>query len=104
MSTVSEQPSSRGGNAEVYKEVSDGKKQIMAWAYERPDKGRGFGFTGLHLHENLGNDSFRQLLLNAAAWVTKLDIPADGVPNDSVDSKQLESFIDEAQAALKEGK
>jgi len=103
LSTVSEKPSDRGGNADVYKEVSEGKSQIMAWAYERPDEGRGFGFTGMHLHENLGNDSFRQVLLNGVAWVTKLDIPTDGVPNEPVDSKQLEKFIDEAQAALKAG-
>ncbi len=104
LNTVSEQTSGRGGNPAVFKEVSDGKPQHMAWAYERLDKGRGFGFTGLHLHENLGNDNFRQVLLNGVAWVTKLEIPADGVPGETVDKEQLEIYIDEAQAALQDGK
>jgi hypothetical protein len=55
--------------------VAAGNKQVVAWAYERPDGGRGFGFTGLHKHDNLGNDSFRTLLLNAVAWVSKLEVP-----------------------------
>ena len=66
--------SERGGNSAVYEEVSAGKKQVMAWAYERPDKGRGFGFTGLHKHENLANDSMRALLLNAAALIPRAPI------------------------------
>jgi hypothetical protein len=104
VNTVSEQISDRGGNPEVFKEVSAGKQQHMAWAYERPDQGRGFGFTGMHLHENLGNDSFRQVLINAVAWVTKLEIPEEGVPSEAVDKQGLEAFIDQAQTALKDGK
>src|SRR5262245_55800263 len=45
--------SERGGNPAVWEAVSAGKKQVMAWAYERPDGGRGFGFTGLHKPTNL---------------------------------------------------
>ena len=33
---------------------------VMAWAYVRPDGGRGFGFTGLHKHSNLADDNFRR--------------------------------------------
>src|SRR5262249_32670185 len=57
-------PSGRGGNPDVYKAVAAKQKQVMAWAYERPDGGRGFGFTGYHKHDNLGNASFRTLLAN----------------------------------------
>lgn len=104
INTVSKETSDRGGNPDVYQAVADGKPQHMAWAYERSDQGRGFGFTGLHLHVNLGDDNFRQLLLNAVAWIAKLDIPDDGVPGSSVDSQSLESLIDDAQTALKNGK
>lgn len=104
ISTVSEKTSERGGNPAVFKEVSDAKIQHMAWAYQRQDKGRGFGFTGLHLHENLGNDNFRQILLNGVAWIANLEIPQKGVAGDNVDKEQLEKLIDEAQAALKAGK
>lgn len=104
LNTVSEKPSGRGGNPDVYKAVKEGQPQHMAWAYERPDGGRGFGFTGLHAHVNLGNDNFRTVLLNGVAWVTQLEIPENGVPSKPVDKEQLEKVIDEAKAAIKEGK
>jgi type 1 glutamine amidotransferase len=104
ISTVSEKTSERGGNPAAFKDVSDGKIQHMAWAYQRQDKGRGFGFTGLHLHENLGNDNFRKILLNGVAWIANLEIPQSGVAGDNVNKEQLEKLIDEAQAALKAGK
>jgi len=91
----------RGGNPDVWKEVSGGQKQVMAWAYERPDGGRGFGFTGLHKHENLGNDSFRTLLLNAVAWVAKLPVPADGIASPTPSRSDLEALIDAGQLAVK---
>src|SRR5437660_1629234 len=37
--------SERGGNPAVWADVASGKSQVMAWAYVRPDGGRGFGFT-----------------------------------------------------------
>ena len=51
----------------------------MAWAVERKDGGRGFGFTGGHFHDNWGNDDFRKTILNALVWVAKGDVPANGV-------------------------
>ncbi len=91
---------SHGGNPAVWEEVSAGKKQVMAWAYERPDGGRGFGFTGLHKHENLADDSFRTLLLNAVAWVAKLDVPAGGVPSKTPSRDDLERLIDDGKLAV----
>jgi hypothetical protein len=93
--------SERGGNPAVWEEVSAGKKQVMAWAYERPGGGRGFGFTGLHKHANLGNDSMRTLLLNAVAWVSGLQVPESGVPSRTLDRGQLEALIDEGKLAIK---
>lgn len=49
------------------------------WAVERADGGRGFGFTGGHFHKNWGNNDFRKTILNALLWISKLDVPADGV-------------------------
>ena len=89
------------GNPAVWEEVSAGHKQVMAWAYERPDGGRGFGFTGLHKHSNLGNDDFRRLLLNALAWVAKLDVPENGVPSKPLSRDDLERLIDEGKLAVK---
>jgi hypothetical protein len=89
------------GNPEVYKEVADKKSQVMAWAYDRPDGGRGFGFSGLHRHENLGNDSMRTLLLNAVAWVSKLPVPEGGVQAKSLTRQDLEVLIDDGKIAVK---
>jgi hypothetical protein len=93
--------SERGGNAAVWEAVSAGKKEVMAWAYERPGGGRGFGFTGLHKHANLGNDSMRTLLLNAVAWVSGLQVPESGVPSRTLDRGELEGLIDEGRLAVK---
>ncbi|MBC8002145.1 MAG: ThuA domain-containing protein [Opitutaceae bacterium] len=67
----------RGGNPEVQKHM--GEPEHMAWAYERPNGGRGFGFTGAHFHKNWGDDSFRKLVLNSLLWTAKMDVPKDGV-------------------------
>lgn len=101
--TVRENASSRGGNPDVFKEVSEQVPQHMAWAYDRPDGGRGFGFTGLHLHANLENDGFRTVLLNAVAWVAGLKIPQDGVPSKTPSETDLKLLIIEAKA-VREGK
>jgi hypothetical protein len=92
---------SHGGNPAVWEEVSAGKKQMVAWAYERPGGARGFGFTGLHKHDNLGDDGFRTLLLNAVAWVTKLEVPEKGVPSKTLKRDDLEALIDEGKLAVK---
>jgi hypothetical protein len=93
--------SSHGGNPAVYKEVEAGKAQVMAWAYNRPDGGRGFGFTGLHKHDNLGNDSMRTLLLNAVAWVARLPVPEGGVSSQPLSRDDLEQLIDAGKLAVK---
>ena len=46
---------------------------------ERPDGGRGFGFTGGHDHKNWGDPNFRKLVLNAILWTAGLDVPSAGV-------------------------
>ncbi len=94
-------PTTRGGNPDVYKAVSEGKAQTMAWAFVRPDGGRGFGFTGLHKHANLGNDNVRTLLLNAVAWVSKLDVPENGIPSQTLNRSELEQLIDDGKLAVK---
>jgi hypothetical protein len=76
------------GNAEVRKEI--GKSQVLAWAVERPDGGRGFGFTGGHYHVNWSNDDCRKMILNAMVWLAKLDVPAGGVESAAPDLEELE--------------
>jgi hypothetical protein len=68
------------GNPDVKREVLEEKKpQHVAWAVERPDGGRGFGFTGGHYHKGWANDDQRKLVLNAILWTAKVEVPASGV-------------------------
>lgn len=56
-----------------------GRAETMMWALERADGGRGVGFTGGHFHRNWKNDNFRKVVLNAAVWICKMDVPRDGI-------------------------
>ena len=78
-STTSRPDGDHSGNPAVRAAVARGEAQIVSWAYDRPDGGRGFGFTGAHFHANWGNNDFRKLVLNAILWLAKMEVPADGV-------------------------
>lgn len=78
-----------------YKHVVEagGRDEVLAWAVERPDGGRGFGFTGGHFHKNFGNDDFRKLVLNAIVWTAGLDVPPGGIKSE-VSPGELEQNLD----------
>ena len=60
-------------------EANSARAEAMMWAVERPDGGRGFGFTGGHFHDNWKNDDFRKVVLTAMLWLCRAEVPADGV-------------------------
>jgi type 1 glutamine amidotransferase len=76
-STREGKDSTHGGNPTV--RANKGRAEHLAWAVERADGGRGFGFTGGHYHKNWGDENFRKLFLNALVWVAKAEVPAGGV-------------------------
>ncbi len=59
-----------------------GRLETMAWAYERKDGGRAFGFTGGHFHRNWGDENFRRLVVNAILWTARVDVPPAGAKVD----------------------
>ncbi len=59
-----------------------GRDEILCWAVERPDGGRGVGFTGGHFHKNFANDDFRTLVLNAIVWTARLEVPSTGIKSE----------------------
>ena len=71
-----------------------GSREVLAWAYERPTGGRGFGCTGAHFHKNWENEDFRKLMLNALVWTTGLDVPETGVVS-AVTAEDLVANLDE---------
>lgn len=73
--------------------AQEGRDEVLAWAVERPDGGRGFGFTGGHAHKNWGDADFRTLVLNAIAWTAKVDVPSSGIKSE-VSAEELERNLD----------
>jgi hypothetical protein len=78
-STMSRPDGHHSGNPAVRESVKNKEKQHVAWAAERPDGGRGFGFTGGHFHQGWGNADQRKLVLNAILWSAKVEVPSGGV-------------------------
>ncbi len=58
----------------------DGNAEMAAWAYDRPDGGRSFGFCGMHYHDNWKILECRRLIAQGLLWALKLPIPEDGLP------------------------
>lgn len=77
--TMSRADGPHQGNPEVRASVARGDAQVVAWAVQRADGGRGFGFTGGHFHKNWGIDAQRMLVLNAILWTAKAEVPPSGV-------------------------
>ena len=74
-------------------QAAKGRAEAVMWSVERPDGGRGFGFTGGHFHDNWGNDQFRKVVLNAIVWIAGAEVPERGVES-SVTQNELDSNLD----------
>ncbi|HUG71565.1 MAG TPA: ThuA domain-containing protein [Pirellulaceae bacterium] len=60
----------------------DGATQTVAWAWQRGDSGRSFGFSGGHFHKNWERVEYRRLITQAVLWSLDLPIPVAGVAVD----------------------
>lgn len=85
--------STHGGNPAVRAEIGKNTPEHLMWVSENKGGGRGFGFTGGHVHWNWKNDDQRKLMLNAICWIAKLDVPADGVPSKTPSQEDLEANL-----------
>jgi type 1 glutamine amidotransferase len=63
----------------------DGTPHTISWAWERPDGGRSFGFSGLHFHDNWEKQEYRRLVTQAVMWTVNVPVPAAGVNVDVPD-------------------
>lgn len=52
---------------------------ILAWAFERPNGGRSFGFTGGHYLASWDQPQIKKMLLNAICWTSGKTVPSEGV-------------------------
>lgn len=60
----------------------EGGLETCAWAFERPDGGRSFGFCGMHDHRNWRIVACRRLIAQGVLWSLKLSIPSQGLSVD----------------------
>ncbi|MEI6232482.1 MAG: ThuA domain-containing protein [Planctomycetota bacterium] len=81
------------GKIALSAESTTASKDITAWAFERPDAGRTFVFTGLHSHRYLTELSIRKLTINGILWAAKLEVPVDGAKVD-LDPAELEKNLE----------
>ena len=85
----------RSGNPTVRQAVAKGREQHVAWAYQRPGGGRGFGFTGGHNHVSWQDDNFRKIVLNAILWTAKVEVPEMGCPSPNITNSQIKANLDD---------
>jgi type 1 glutamine amidotransferase len=74
--------------------AASGQAESMMWTFERPDGGRGLGFTGGHTHTNWGDPNQRKIFLNGLLWLAKVDVPAKGV-EDHITAEDLKQNLDD---------
>lgn len=85
----------RSGNPTVRRAVAEGKPQVVAWAYDRPTGGRGFGFTGAHNHVSWQNENFLKVVLNAILWTAEVQVPETGCPTPQVSDVTIRENLDD---------
>jgi hypothetical protein len=71
-----------------------GQTETLMWAYERPNGGRGFGFTGGHTHAHWGDANQRRIVANALLWIAKVEVPPGGIV-DGVTASDLTANLDD---------
>ncbi len=84
-------PDNTRGTPEAKKH--SGREEVLAWAFERANGGRSFGFTGAHFHKNWGDPNFRRLVVNAILWTAKIEAPKGGAKVD-LDPADLKKNLD----------
>jgi quercetin dioxygenase-like cupin family protein/type 1 glutamine amidotransferase len=55
------------------------KDRVVAWAYERPNGGRAFAYSGGHYLAAFDHPQVRTIVLNAILWAARGDVPKSGV-------------------------
>ncbi|MBL9171169.1 MAG: ThuA domain-containing protein [Verrucomicrobiales bacterium] len=72
--------------------AASGRDEVMMWAMQRADGGRGFGFTGGHRHLNWGDDNYRRVVLNALLWISRVEVPEGGVESSVTEDDLMQNL------------
>jgi putative membrane-bound dehydrogenase-like protein len=95
-STMDRPDGPHSGNPDVRKAVAQSQPQHVAWATERPNGGRSFGYTGGHFHWNWGRTEPTRLVANAILWTAHSDIPETGAVVEPISVTKLVENQDES--------
>ncbi len=88
-------PQFRAGKSMLSEEA---ETTTVAWAYQRSDGGRAFGYTGGHFLTAFDQPMLRRLLLNAVAWTAGVDVPKPAdVTSFHHDAQRSGWFADESK-------
>ena len=104
MKTLVRKDGPRSGNPDVRKAVESGETQHVAWAYQRPGGGRGFGFTGGHNHVSWQDENFRKVVLNAILWTANVEVPENGCPTPEVSDERIKENVDDKKPKTKKSR
>lgn len=66
---------------------ADGGTHTVCWAWQRPDGGRSFGFSGGHFHDRWRMPEYRRLAVQGALWTLGRELPQP--PDVSADEQLL---------------
>jgi type 1 glutamine amidotransferase len=72
-------PPAAKGLAPILRADIDDQAETVCWAWQRPDGGRSFGFSGLHFHENWEMPEYRRLVAQGVLWSMRVPIPETGI-------------------------
>ena len=67
------------GNDIARRSIERKEEQFCAWAFERPEGGRAFGFTGGHFHWSWARDEVRKMVMNGFLWAAGGEVPERGI-------------------------
>jgi type 1 glutamine amidotransferase len=67
----------------------DPRREVVGWAIQRPDGGRGAGLVVPHFYRNWRDDDLRTLILNTVAWSSRREVPSEGVKTPKPDLNQF---------------
>jgi hypothetical protein len=84
----------------VQKYLGQSRLETLAWSYDRPEGGRGFGFTGGHFHRNWADENFRRVVVNAILWSANVPVPESGAKVE-FDPKNLNINLDKKKGEFK---
>jgi putative membrane-bound dehydrogenase-like protein len=100
-SSMSRPDAPHDGNPIARAAVANHTPQTVMWVSEKPEGGRGFGFTGGHYHLGWKNDDQRKAVLNAILWIAHAEVPAGGVAS-TVSEADIMANLDPKQGQPKE--